>query len=144
MDCSRLPSGQEGAAAMRSPTCLSVEEQRQVCEDLLFIIQAKRLDELAAVRLRMLRESRGRYSPSAPWVQLEIDRIAKTASRLVCGSAEEWLDAAAAALDRPSQVDTCIRAIRHVAEQVRADMNPQQPFALPVEVRVAKRKRGGR
>ena len=129
---------------MRRPTCLSVEEQKQVCEDLLLIIQADRLDELAVIRLRMLRESNDRYSPSSPWVQLETDRIARTASRFVCGSSDDWLDAAAAALNRPSRIDVCIRAIRHVAEQARADMNAQQQSALPVEVRVAKRKRGGR
>ena len=131
---------------MSLPTCLSAEEQKQVCEDLLAIIQADRMDELSAIRLRMLRESSDRYSPSSPWVQLETDRIAKTASRLVCGSADEWLDAAAAAINRPRRIDVCIEAIRQVAERVRLDRKPppEQPAALPVEVRVANRKRGGR
>lgn len=131
---------------MRRPTCISAEEQRQVCEDLLDIILANRLDELAAVRVRMLRESSDHYSPTSPWVRLEQDRIAKTASRLVCGSADEWLDAAAAALNRPSRVDVCIEAVRQVAERVRLDREPppQRPAPLPVEVRVTNRKRGGR
>ena len=38
---------------MRRPTCLSVEEQKQVCEDLLLIIQADRLDELEAEAARL-------------------------------------------------------------------------------------------
>ncbi len=134
---------------MKLPPHLSAGERKQVCEDLLQIIQADRLDELAATRTQMLRDARNCYSPTFLEVQLEADRIAKIASRLVCGPAEEWLDAAASALQRPSDVDVCVEAIRQVAEEVRSgweqpEQESQQQPAFSVEVRIAKRKRGGR
>ena len=109
---------------------LSDTEAVEVCADLLCIMQADRLDELSRRRLAMLREAGGTFKAASPWVAVEADRIAKTASKLVGGSAEWWLDSAFAALGRPSRLDVCIAAIREVAEQVRDEQEPdprQQP-----------------
>lgn len=143
---------------MNYPPQLSSAERRQVCEDLLLILQADQLEELAAVRLQMLRESRDRHTPGYLSVQLEADRIAKVASRFVYGPAEEWLDAAAAVLNRPSEVNVCVEAIRQFAEQVRLGWEPPQPETQPeeeqpqpqeqrqpqVEVRIHPRRRGAK
>jgi hypothetical protein len=136
---------QKGVCPMK-PTCISVEEAKEVCEDLLVIMQACRLDEFAAFRLARLREAGSGFRSASPWVQVETDRIASKAARLVCGCADEWRDAAAAALNRPSRVDVCIEAVRDFARTVRAEVEAEQPRrnALPVSVNIANRKRGSR
>lgn len=103
---------------------LSDDEAVEVCADLLLLMQADRLDELGRLRLRRLREAGGKFEAASPWVAVEADRIAKTASKLVGGAAEWWLDSAFAALGRPSRLDVCIAAIRDLAEQVRAEQAP--------------------
>lgn len=157
LDQRRVPAMPEGEQAMNYPPQLSSAERRQVCEDLLLILQADQLEELAALRLRMLRESRDRNTPGFLSVRLGADRIAKVASRFVHGPADEWLDAAAA-LERPSEVDVCIEAIRQFAEQIRLGWEPPQPETQPeqrqkqpqeqeqlsVRVRIHPRRRGSR
>lgn len=109
---------------------LSDDEAVAVCADLLCIMQADRLDELARRRLAMLREAGGTFKAASPWVTVYADRIAKTASKLVGGEPEWWLDCALAALGRPSPLDVSISAIREVAERVRDEQEPdlrQQP-----------------
>lgn len=105
---------------------IRTDEAVEVCADLLLIIEADRLDELSRRRLAMLREAGGTFKAASPWVAVEADRIAKTASKLVGGSAEWWLDSAFAALGRPSRVDVGIAAIREVAELLRAEQEPDQ------------------
>jgi sugar (pentulose or hexulose) kinase len=84
-------------------------------------MQANRLDELSRRRLAMLREAGGTFKAASPWVAVYADRIAKTASKLVGGEPEEWLECAFAALGRPSRFDVCIAAIREVADEVEAE-----------------------
>ena len=118
---------------------LSPEQQQEVCEDLLCIAQARRLEELVLLRRQMLSECR---PPSAlQWV--DADFIARQASTLIGGTPGYWRDAAAAALGRSSRVESSIEAVRQVAADVRWQEPPQQA-PLPVQVNVANRKRGGR
>lgn len=109
---------------------LSDSEAVEVCADLLRIMQADRLDELSRRRLAMLRQAGGTFKAASPWVAVEADRIAKTASKLVGGEPHEWLDSAFAALGRPSRLDVCIAAVREVADEVEAEQQAdprQQP-----------------
>jgi hypothetical protein len=105
---------------------LSDTEAVEVCADLLLLIQAGRLDELGRLRLRRLREAGGKFTAASPWVAVEADRIAKAASKMVGGAADWWLDSAFAALGRPSRLDVSITAIRELAEQVRAERQPDR------------------
>ena len=100
---------------------LSDTEAVEVCADLLLLIQADRLDELGKLRMCRLREAVGWVRTASPWAAVEADRIARTASKLVGGEPEWWLDFAFAALGRPSRLDVSIAAIRELAEQERAD-----------------------
>lgn len=102
----------------------SDHERTAIATDLLEVIAAGRLDQLAALRLRILRENAGATMPASPWVSVEADRIAKTAAKLIGGQPEEWLDAAFAALGRLSREALCIEVVREVAEQVRAEREP--------------------
>jgi hypothetical protein len=103
---------------------LSDTEAVEVCADLLLLIQADRLDELGKLRMCRLREAVGWVRTASPWAAVEADRIARTASKLVGGEPEWWLDFAFAALGRPSRVDVCIAAIRDLAEQVQLEQAP--------------------
>ena len=83
---------------------LSPEQQQEVCEDLLCIAQARRLEELVLLRRQMLSECR---PPSAlQWV--DADFIARQASTLIGGTPGYWRDAAAAALGLSSRVESSI------------------------------------
>jgi hypothetical protein len=119
---------------------LTPEEQRAVCEDLLAIEQADRLDELADLRRRMLFDLR---TPHV-WQQIATDRLARQASNFIGGSPGYWREAAAAALGSPSRVGVCIEAVCRVADDVRW----QEPKPAPEQPRhratLGSRKRGGR
>lgn len=100
---------------------LSSEELVGICADLLLLMQADRLEELGRLRTRMLREAGGKFEVAGPWAAITADRLAKAASKLVGGEVEWWRDSAFAALGRPSRVDVCIRAIRVLADEERAE-----------------------
>ena len=118
---------------------LSPEQQQEICEDLICIARAGRLDELALVRRQMLRECR----PPSLSMRLDADHIARKASILIGGTPGYWRDAAAAAMGFSSRAESSIEAVRQVAADVRWQEPPQQA-PLPVQVNVANRKRGGR
>lgn len=102
--------------------CLSPEQRRQVCEDLLFIEQAGRLADVWSLRRQMLREHRG----ASAWEMVEIDFLTKRAASLIGGSGGYWREAAAAALGIPSVADVTIEAVCQVADLARAEEREQQ------------------
>ncbi|NBP23511.1 MAG: hypothetical protein EBU81_02920 [Proteobacteria bacterium] len=117
---------------------LSPERQRAICEDLLAIGNAGRLDELWEARRRAVREHR---LPS-PWQQVEIDRLAQEASSLIGGSRSWWQEAAAAALGFRTRADVCAELVCTVADDVREQES--QRAAPPARLTVNSRKRGWR
>jgi len=117
---------------------LPSERQRRVCEDLLLIEQAGRMQDVYSLRRQMLREHR---SPEV-WKQIAADRLAKQAASLIGGSPDYWREAAAAALGAASRSDVSIEAVCRVAEDVRWQEPQQQPPAARLSV--SNRKRGGR
>jgi hypothetical protein len=141
MDCRRVPAMQKAGGAMNYVR-LTPEQQRAVCEDLLAIEQAGRLPDVWAVRRQMLREHRS----ASAWEQVEIDHLTKQASSLIGGSTGYWRDAAAAALGIPSTADVSIKAICHVAEDVRwMEQQPEPERSAPRHrATLGNRKRGGR
>jgi hypothetical protein len=137
MDCRRMPEVQKGGRAMNYVR-LSPEEQRRVCEDLLAVEQADRLDELVALRRQMLSEHR----PAVVWQQIAADRLAREASSLIGGPLWMWRDAAAAAVGITSRADVCIEAVCRVAEDVQ--WKEPQRAAPPARLSIGNRKRGSR
>jgi hypothetical protein len=125
---------------------LTPEQRQAVCEDLLAIEQAGYLSRLAVVRQQMLREHRG----ASPWEQVAIDHLTKQASSLIGGTRGYWREAAAAALGIPTASDVCIKAVCHVADDVRWQEREPEPAPEPAREKpryratLGSRKRGGR
>ena len=135
MDYCGVPASAKGGGAMNY-VWLSPEQRQEVCEDLLLIERAGRMQEVWSLRRMWLRD----YRPASAWVQVEADRLAREASRLCGGSLAQWREAAAAALGFPSQAAIGIEAVCEVADGLR--MREQQ--APQVRFTMNKRKRGGR
>jgi hypothetical protein len=101
---------------------LTTEQRVEVCEDIIALFNGRRLGELAALRARWLREHR----EPTPWQYVDADHIARKASSLLGGSPAGWQEAALAALGVSSRLDVCLGAVREMADDVRADMEPDE------------------
>jgi hypothetical protein len=125
---------------------LTPEQRQAVCEDLLTIEAAGCWEAMVSLRLRLLREHR----PPTVWQQIDEDRLANAASRLIGGTPNYWRSAAAAALGIRSRSDVCIEAVCHVADDVRWQEREPEPAPEPSREKpryratLGSRKRGGR
>lgn len=117
---------------------LTREQQRAVCEDLLLIEQAGRMQEVWSLRRMWLRDRRS----ASPWVQVEANRLARAASSICGGSPDQWRDSAVAALGFPSRAAAGIEAVCEVAEDVR--WQESQQAAPRSRLTIGSMKRGGR
>jgi hypothetical protein len=109
---------------------LTAEQRVEVCEDIIAIINGRRLGELAALRARWLREHR----EATPWQCVDADHIARKASSLLGGSPAGWREAALAALGVSSRLDVSLAAVRELANELQSEQEPdrqQQPDPEP-------------
>lgn len=122
---------------------LTPEQRQAVCEDLLTIEEAGYWQAMVSLRLRLLREHR----PPTVWQQIDEDRLANAAARLIGGTPNYWRSAAAAALGISSRSDACIEAVYRVADDVRwqePEQEEPRQSAQRHRVTLSSRKRGGR
>jgi hypothetical protein len=125
---------------------LTPEQRQAVCEDLLAIEAAGYWQAMVSLRLRLLREHR----PPTVWQQIDEDRLANAAARLIGGTPNYWRSAAAAALEIQSRADVCIEAVCQAAEDVRWQERKPEPAPEPAREKpryratLGSRKRGGR